>query len=66
MDGRSLNQVGEVDRALLHMNGVHHAAQLELNTAVNRKPVELFQRGRNVVTRSKVHNEASSGILDSL
>ena len=67
-------QVGKVDGALLHVDRVHHAAQLELNAAMNRKPVELSQGGSDVVARSsgrKVvarsdYYEASSGVLDTL
>ena len=55
-------QVGKVDGALLHVDRVHHAAQLELNAAVNRKSVELSQGGSDVVARSEVHYEASSGV----
>ena len=66
VDGESLYQVGKVDGALLHVDRVHHAAQLELNAAMNRKPVELSQGGSDVVARSEVHYEASSGVLDTL
>ena len=61
-----MHQVGKVDRALSHEDGVHHAAQLELNAAMNWKPVELSQSGSDVVVRSEVHYEASSGVLDAL
>jgi len=33
---------------------------------VNRKPMELFQGGSDVVEWSEVHYEASSGVLNSL
>jgi len=67
VDSESLNQVGKVYRTVTHVDGVHHAdAQLELNAAVIRKPVELFQGGSDVVARSEVHYEASSGLLNLL
>jgi len=42
VDGESLNRVGKVYRTLTHVDGVLHATQVELNAAVNQKPVELL------------------------
>jgi len=48
------------------VDGVHHAAQLELNAAVSQKPVGLFQGGSDVVAWSEVLYEMSSSILNLL
>jgi len=63
VDSESLNQVSKVYRTLTHVDGVHHAAQLELNAAVNQKPVELFQGRSDVGERSEVHYDSDSGVL---
>jgi len=47
VDGEPLNQVGKAYKTL-----THHAAQLELNAVVNRKPVDLFQGGNRQLSKS--------------
>ena len=43
-----MNQVREVDRTLLDVDGKHYDAQHELNLAESHNPVELSQGGTNV------------------
>jgi len=61
-----VNCVGEVCRTVSCVDGMHHGAQFEFHTQVDRRPMELPQYKCQVITHLEVEDKSGCGILNTL